>query len=357
MEKKFNVNYNFKVLYAIGMVLVICGHYSIPIFTVGNLYPYDTFHIPLFVFISGYFYKNSNSKDCFAVIRYMKGKFLHLFLPYILWNFVYALIAILLTRNPYYKFGMGSNVPINIYTFFIRPFQIGDGFIINVAAWYLVVLFCIQSLNCLIKYFLNKIKIFSEIFYCLFCFLCAYMSVIMAQSNWESPWKICIVRIMYLLFYYELGLFYKIYLEQRINKINNVVALSFNVVITTILIYLFGNTIPIIYVGVFPSIPIITILRAILGIGFWVRITKIFTPVLKESKLILFVSDHTFSFMMHQGLAGIALNGMILIMNSLFGIFVSFDENLYKNEIWYAYTENGMYELHIFYILFIFVTE
>lgn len=44
------VNYDFKVLYAIGIVLVICGHYAVPAFTLGNLYPNDTFHIPLLIF-------------------------------------------------------------------------------------------------------------------------------------------------------------------------------------------------------------------------------------------------------------------------------------------------------------------
>ena len=50
-------NRQFALLTAIAMVLVIMGHVNEQLLTFGGLFPYYSFHIALFLFISGYFYK------------------------------------------------------------------------------------------------------------------------------------------------------------------------------------------------------------------------------------------------------------------------------------------------------------
>lgn len=56
MTEKKSINYDFKFLYAIGMILVVAGHCSNG--GVSIFYDWFTpyaFHLPLFIFASGYF--------------------------------------------------------------------------------------------------------------------------------------------------------------------------------------------------------------------------------------------------------------------------------------------------------------
>ena len=53
-------NDTFVILSAIGIILIMLGHLDFPVLTMGGLFPYYSFHVMLFPFISGYFYK----KEC-----------------------------------------------------------------------------------------------------------------------------------------------------------------------------------------------------------------------------------------------------------------------------------------------------
>lgn len=86
------VDYRFKILYAIGMLMVVAGHCNgggIPL-DIAGWFPYYGFHLSLFAFASGYFYKSSYENN---VIRYIIKKTKSLIVPlYIylcLWNYCY----------------------------------------------------------------------------------------------------------------------------------------------------------------------------------------------------------------------------------------------------------------------------
>ena len=73
------INVQFKILYAIGIFLIVAGHYS----NGGvNLFfdwfkPY-AFHVGLFVFCSGYFYREENEEHIGA---YVLGRIKKLIVP------------------------------------------------------------------------------------------------------------------------------------------------------------------------------------------------------------------------------------------------------------------------------------
>lgn len=55
------IDYRFKILYAIGMVIIVAGHcWNGGISLFYEWFPPYAFHLPLFAFASGYFYKNSH---------------------------------------------------------------------------------------------------------------------------------------------------------------------------------------------------------------------------------------------------------------------------------------------------------
>ena len=50
-------NASFGILSALAIIMIVAGHADYNILTVGELFPYYSFHVPLFMFISGYFYR------------------------------------------------------------------------------------------------------------------------------------------------------------------------------------------------------------------------------------------------------------------------------------------------------------
>jgi fucose 4-O-acetylase-like acetyltransferase len=62
-KNKFKVDYRFKIIYTIGIISVIASHLkgkgSIEL-NIQGWFPYRSFHMPLFMFSSGYFFKTKN---------------------------------------------------------------------------------------------------------------------------------------------------------------------------------------------------------------------------------------------------------------------------------------------------------
>ena len=50
-------NKQFMILSAIGIIQVVICHLATDIKLTGYIFPYTSFFIPMFIFISGYFYK------------------------------------------------------------------------------------------------------------------------------------------------------------------------------------------------------------------------------------------------------------------------------------------------------------
>lgn len=89
------MNYQFLILQAIGIILVVTGHRG-GISFFDDWFPMYSFHMPMFVFISGYFYKTYSEQK---VKEFFLKKVKHLVFPYFLWNFFYGIISTILILN------------------------------------------------------------------------------------------------------------------------------------------------------------------------------------------------------------------------------------------------------------------
>ena len=56
-------NEELRILSAIGIILVAAGHLGYNLFDLGGLFPYYSFHVFLFLFVSGYFYRPEAEKE------------------------------------------------------------------------------------------------------------------------------------------------------------------------------------------------------------------------------------------------------------------------------------------------------
>lgn len=96
MKPDTKENRQFRILSALGIIFVVAGHLGYDVFTVGGLFPYYSFHVFIFLFVSGYFYKEEAEED---MAGYIWGKCVTLLFPYFLWNLFYGVAAQVLRRT------------------------------------------------------------------------------------------------------------------------------------------------------------------------------------------------------------------------------------------------------------------
>ncbi len=62
MKTNTEENSQFRILSALGIIFVVAGHLGYGVFDMGGLFPYYSFHVFIFLFVSGYFYKDEAEK-------------------------------------------------------------------------------------------------------------------------------------------------------------------------------------------------------------------------------------------------------------------------------------------------------
>lgn len=340
------INYQFKILYAIGMFLVVANHCGDGAFSLFyEFFPAYAFHMGLFVFCSGYFYKESAEN---GIGRYILKKIKSLILPMYLWNFVYALIAQILTLR---GFSFGAGVTIN--QLLLMPLYNGHQYVYNLPTWFIFPLFTVEVFNVFFRKLLSPIKgHVKEIVYVCVAIILGMLGIYLSVNGLNNGWGLIITRMLCFIPFYCVGYFYKTTLEEKDNFPN---VLYFGIVI-------FAELAIIIYKGgtlsweqswsryaEFNAWPFVV---GFLGIAFWLRIARILEPVVGKSRSINLIADNTFSIMVNQFLGFMLVKSIFAFCykhsNSLFS---DFNWNEYHTNIWYYYLPKGLFQTRIIYIV------
>ena len=270
-----NIDYRFKILYAIGIIIVASGHCDLPIKLLNDWFPYYSFNMALFVFASGYFYKPENENN---VLKYIFKKIKTLLIPLYLWNIVYGLFV-------YWTKQYGFNIGLDPtpYNLFIAPWFDGHQFQYNLGGWFITPLFTIEIFNILTRYTFRKLSItkwkYHEIlYYLLFLGLGLYGThLIITFYHYQY---ILFYRCAYLLPFFALGFLYKSHLEKYDRKISSIVYFAFIFAIQIIVSYNI-NSIPAYSAANLDNFDygiIVPIIVGYTGVAFWFRISQILTP-------------------------------------------------------------------------------
>lgn len=161
MEK---INWTFSILKVFGIVFVVSGHLSggggINLFY--DWFPVYSFHLPLFAFITGYFYKKNNEMN---FIAFFKKKIKKIIIPYFIWNLFYGIILSILIERGIVNFGM----KLSWETFLIFPFTNGQQFAFNLSSWFAITYFLSIVVYTLTRKLLSYVKL-NENFFIQYCF-------------------------------------------------------------------------------------------------------------------------------------------------------------------------------------------
>lgn len=373
MTQTKEYNTTFCILSALTIIMVVAGHCGYHIMTVGELFPYYSFHVPLFMFISGYFYHDSEEEAPFS---YLKKKVRRLLVPYLIWNLIYGLIAWGMRCA---GFAMGEG--ISLRTLFVEPFLHGYQFIYNYAAWFVPVLFLIEMMNILARMILRKaIRGL--------CCLCGKVSdqtsgkterggVALSKAAEDSivEWVmltgsllagIAVVqlaigghvwgnykapgRILFLFPCFQMGQFYLKKLEKH-DTMGNVPYFAVLLLVQVILnVGLGGLAFSSVWCTGFANGPVIPYVTTVSGIAFWLRIARILTPVLGQSRSVQYLGRHTYAVMMHHVMAFMLVKIVIAAVAAGTGMCADFDFGQFYANIDYYYFVRGAEQFGMVYL-------
>lgn len=154
MEIGTKENIQFRVLSAFGIIFVVAGHLGYGLFDMGGLFPYYSFHVYIFLFVSGYFYKDEAEEK---IPQYILRKGVALLLPYFVWNLFYGILAQL-----FHRVGFSLGEELSFKTLFLSPFLDGHQFLYNFSAWFVPALFLVEVINVLMRKVLGILHLKSE---------------------------------------------------------------------------------------------------------------------------------------------------------------------------------------------------
>lgn len=367
-EASCGYNAAFGVLSALSILMIVAGHSGYGILSVGGLFPYYSFHVPLFMFISGYFYREEEESRPLA---YLKKKAKRLLLPYFIWNVFYGILAWAL--RTFGGFSLGEAVSFK--TLFVSPFLNGYQFIYNFAAWFVPVLFVVEVMNLCMRLLLKWLHGNSE-----WLILIGSLIVGMAVVHFAIQGRVWGLyktpgRILFLYPCFQMGQFYKKKLEPR-DTLGN---LPYFAIVTgaQVLLHLCCNGLA--YSSVwctgFANGPVIPYVTVVSGTAFWLRVAKILAPLcgegqddarevrLEEKNLmgqaavqnpaggfLLYLGRNTYAVMMHHIMAFMLVKMVLAGIAAHTGYLADFDFASFYGNIDYYYLVKGSEAFQMVYL-------
>lgn len=348
-------NAAFGILSALGILMIVAGHAGYDILTVGGLFPYYSFHVPLFMFISGYFYRREEEEK---PLFYLKKKAKRLLLPYFIWNVIYGIVAWAL--RSFGGFALGD--AISLKSLFLDPFLNGYQFLYNFAAWFVPVLFLTEMMNLCMRLVLKRLRLDSE-WLILMGTLLLGMAVVQLSIG-GHVWGLYRTpgRILFLYPCFQMGQFYKRKLEAR-DTLGN---LPYFAIVTGVQVVLSVCCNGLAYSSVwctgFANGPVIPYVTAVSGIAFWMRVARVLAPMLGERQgggdavqnpaggFFLYLGRNTYAVMMHHIMAFMLVKMVLAGIAAHTGYLADFDFAAFYGNIDYYYLVKGSEAFRMVYL-------
>ncbi len=291
-------NKQMDVLLCLGMILVVLGHvgtnsWKTELFDWFVIY---SFHMPLFFFISGYFYKPEREKKYGNTVLRLIKKFV---LPYYIWNLFYAVIVFALKNAELVRFNLNPSIS----NFFITPWTTGDQYQLNSPAWFLLTLFLVEFVYLSLHKLFSFLKLKNE-----YLLLPLFLGMGIAGGGMmvygaAKGNMLILAKLLYAIFFYHLGHLYKEKLE-KFDRLNNLAYFGILFVIQYFLmvktngfpyISMWNGSITTMGKNVFLPVAV-----ALTGIAFALRVSKILTPSFGDSTMVKKISTSTKTIMIHH---------------------------------------------------------
>ncbi len=334
------LNQEFLVLQTIAIISVVIGHQKYGALNYfSDWFPIYSYHMPLFMFISGYFYRTRAEEK---VDVFILQKIKTLLVPYYLWRIFYAVFT---TIFSYMGFHFGKT--INFYVFFCEPWIFDQSFQPMIPAWFVLVLFCVQIVFVLLHKLLRQI-FKNEIMSFVLLLALGLGGVLLAKNIDSKNILSLIVRISFFLPCYYFGYLYKAYLERR-DTLPSIFYFSILLLVQMVLLKFFKPLTMDVYRIKFSSYLFVPYLTSLTGILFWLRVSKILARALKKNRIVRYIGQNTWTIMMHHIVSFFFVNCIIFGLSKPFDLS-GFNIDVFKSNMWYTYSP-GLAQFAIVYVV------
>lgn len=323
-------NKQFMILSALGILFVVDAHAGGGLRIMSSIFPYNSFFMPMFCFISGYFF---SPEKIINLPKYLSRKVRTLLIPFFIWNIIYGILTSILRNVHIITYGS----PLSLKTLFIRPFLDCLMFEFNNPSWFVPTLFLVIFSYSLIRKFLIQLWnpfVMTIIFSC-FGTVCVFLS----RHGYNHSFMLIILKTGFFLQFYQIGNFYKTHIETHFR--HPLFTASSALLINAILIYITNDQIHFNdlstmsgFLTDYYCLPLIT---SITGICFWLTISKILVPSIGNHPIIICISENTFTIMMHHIFFFNIYNLLLAGLVKLSILHIPFDIQAFQNTAWYRF--------------------
>ena len=357
--KRKAVDFRFKLLYCIGMIMIVAGHCDGGgINLLSDWFPYYGFHLGLFLFASGYFYKSKYENH---IGSYIWKKIKSLIIPLLLWNVFYVIVNLILKTQ-----GINLVGDITIEKVLIRPFMDGNQMLFNIGGWFVVPLFLIQIINAIAHRTLKKFKWKQKEWLIFAAYMCLSIFSIWLSTHadwtrgynlstptsWAKGFALTGIRTLFMLPFYEMGIIYKEKLEKH-DKLTNwkYFLIIFLIQVIVIIICKRPPTILIANGRIATYGYIIPYISGIIGIALWFRIARILEPIIGKNKIVNLIADNSYSIMINHIFGIFLLNLCYGLIQHFTPFLDKFNWHGLRSDVWYHYKPLDLTQSLIFYVI------
>nr|WP_312983376.1 acyltransferase family protein [Clostridioides sp.] len=328
-EAKLN---NITIAKSLGILLVVSGHIGgiyqyigIPIYSTKpeELFPAYSFHIPLFIFLSGYFF---NPSYIYNLKELVSKRINTLVLPYYKWNLFYGVLVTILINTKVFS---NANT-ITLYNLIVEPIFGAYQYNLNGPAWFMLSLFFIQIFYTLIKRVLENNSEKIDLYILIVLIVVSIVSIVIS-NNIELKQHVLVLfifRTSFGILFFHLGYCFTTYIRDKIK-------FSWKSLIIIVAVKLFfiviagKNTVFSMRTMIFYSNNFSPIIASMLGIMYILNISELIDSVLSKKGLRLmrkvfnFIGTNTCSIMIHHMTINLAITLTLKSLGNSEGILGS----------------------------------
>ena len=327
------------LLSAIGIIMVVDSHCFSPLNLFNSFFPYHSFFMPMFVFISGYFNKVNDSTK---LKEYIRKKENSLILPYIL-----IVISTLLLEKlfDWINTGIFPSLSIDELLFLlIEPFTTGSPVMISGPIWFIPSLCSVLLVYAVIKKLLYK---HWNNYLAFTVFSVMHIGVVWyAQSVEVNLFLLLPLKCLFFLPFLELGIIYREKLEPKLSNLRSETKLIILIclfLINSLRMMILPDPEDIVFINIarlsgFTSpYPVTPFISSIIGILFWLTLVDMLGKVIYENRVMNYISENTYMIMGFHLFFFYLLSFVLCIIHTHIVPLPGFDVDSFYKAIFYVW--------------------
>jgi len=350
LTTKRKSNAKFMFLSAIGIMMVVDSHCWSPLNLFGSFLPYNSFFMPMFIFISGYFNKVDENTD---LKKYIFKKTKTLLLPYLVMNFVVFWLSWLID---WFKTGSLPVITVSGLTeIATNTYTTGATISMAFPLWYLPALYVLLVVYAVFK------KVFSKRWNSIVMFLIfTLLNIIvvwLSKNTMVIDMAMLPYKCMFFAPFLELGILYREKIEPRfagLSKGGNIILLASLLMINMVRMMIMPKPYDIAFNDIatltgFTSPFIVTpMISSLIGILFWVTVADMIGPSFGDNKVINYISENTLWIMGFHMVFFNLLNCILLVVNNYIVTMPAFDPEFFKTTVGYRWEHYAIFRIVYF---------